>query len=75
MKLISRQPGRLLLEGNTLCTACMHPHRFLVEYDSDSDRYIEFDQPAPQAAPASETPARRIMGRVASGQLRKLRQV
>ncbi|OWR27939.1 hypothetical protein CDO73_20745 [Saccharibacillus sp. O23] len=75
MKLISREPGRLLLEGNTICAACMHPHRFLVEYDSDSDRYNDVYVPAAKPETVAEAPARRKIGRIVPGQLRKLHQV
>lgn len=75
MKLIAREPGRLLLEGSTICTACMQPHRFLVEYDSESDRYTEVRSSITQAAPAAEAPVRRKIGRLVSGLPRKLHQV
>ncbi|OWA33852.1 hypothetical protein B9G55_21205 [Saccharibacillus sp. O16] len=75
MKLISRESGRLLLEGSTICPTCMQPHGFLVEYDSESDRYIDIHSQTIQGKDAVQAPARRAMGRVVSGQLRKLRHV
>ncbi|WP_172252951.1 hypothetical protein [Saccharibacillus deserti] len=44
MKLIAKEPDKLLLEGNAICTACANPHRFLVEYDCAQDRYIEIGE-------------------------------
>lgn len=41
MKIVAREPGRLLMEGHTLCTSCSNPHQFLVEYDSVKDEYNE----------------------------------
>ncbi len=41
MKIVAREPGRLLMEGHTLCTSCSYPHQFLVEYDSVKDQYNE----------------------------------
>ncbi|MEJ8302633.1 hypothetical protein [Saccharibacillus sacchari] len=58
MKILAKEPGRLLMEGNTLCTACASPHCFLVEYDCVQDRYNEpgdmnFGNGYPLAEPVS----------------------
>ncbi|QDH22944.1 hypothetical protein [Saccharibacillus brassicae] len=50
MKLVSKEPGKLLLEGSTTCIACTNPHRFLVEYDCAEDRYVEIGMPEEQPA-------------------------
>ncbi|GGN90015.1 hypothetical protein [Saccharibacillus kuerlensis] len=50
MKLLVKEPDRLLLEGSTFCTACTEPNRFLVEYDCVNDRYIDIGEAAEEAA-------------------------
>lgn len=45
MKLLSKEPGKLLLEGSAICATCANPHRFLVEYDCAEDRYLEVGEP------------------------------
>ncbi|EXG83041.1 hypothetical protein [Saccharibacillus sacchari] len=47
MKIVAREPGRLLMEGHTLCTYCSNPHQFLVEYDCVKDQYNEASDLSP----------------------------
>ncbi|NGZ75409.1 hypothetical protein [Saccharibacillus alkalitolerans] len=49
MKVLAKEPGRLLLEGSTMCTACAQPQSFLVEYDCETDRYMEVGEMAQNA--------------------------
>ncbi|MCQ4087283.1 hypothetical protein [Saccharibacillus sp. JS10] len=58
MKILSKESGRLLMEGSTLCTHCAYPHQFLVEYDCVEDRYYDPNELASISDEQSAAPFR-----------------